>query len=170
METQSKEQTKQSKVDNKWWIKWWTHETAYGSFMLAPLDELGFFVKLCVQSKLGNYPGYIKATATESIPHLGIAGMMGLAGDMPNFERLLKIQKDKGRITEDKNGIIHITNFEYYQSEKGKPRLSKESLHDIIENKKANKQSMKSVAQGAIRAVNELNGTVNELKSKIAKP
>lgn len=160
-------QTNQNKVDNKWWIKWWVRETLYGSFMLSPLDELGFFLKLCCLSKQGNYEGYIKATETEAITHLGIAGMMGMAGNLPDFERHLQIQKDKGRITEDEKGIITIINFAYYQSQKGKPRLSKEKLEAIIENKKANSQSMKAIVQGTTRALNEVNGTIKELKDAI---
>jgi hypothetical protein len=159
-------QTNQNKVDNKWWIKWWVRETLYGSFMLAPLDELGFFLKLCCLSKQGNYEGYIKATDTEPITHLGVAGLMGMGGNMNEFERLLQIQKDKGRVIEDEKGIITITKFYYFQNEKGKPRLSKDKLRDIIENKKANKKSIKSVVQGTTRALNELNGAIKDLKQK----
>jgi hypothetical protein len=165
MQTHSeKTQNKQSRVDNKWWLKWWIRETLFGSFMLAPLDELGFFLKLCCLSKQGNYEGFIKTTETEPMPHLAIAGMMGMSGDITNFERLLQIQKDKGRIIEDGKGIIEILNYKYYQTERGKPRLSKEQLSDIIANKKANKRTMKSVVQGTTRALNELNGTIKELK------
>lgn len=167
MRTQSKTTEKQIRPDNKWWIKWWTHETMYGSFMLAPLDELGFLVKLCVLSKLGNYPGYIKATETEAITHVGIAGMMGMASDLANFERLLKIHKDKGRITEDEKGIIYIVNFEYYQFEKGKPRRSKKELEQIIESKKSNKRSMKAVVEGNLKTTNELTCEVKGLRQDL---
>jgi hypothetical protein len=159
--------TNPNKPDNKWWIKWWTHETAYGGLATAPLDELGFLVKLCVCCKLGNYPGYIKATEDEAITHLGIAGMMGMAGDIENFERLLQVHKNKGRVKEDEKGIMEIVNYNYYQNEKGKPRLSKVKLAEIIDNKKANKQTMKAVAQGTTRALNELNGTIQQLKTEI---
>lgn len=159
--------TNQIKPDNKWWIKWWTHETAYGSLANAPLDELGFLLKLCILSKLGNYPGFIKATEDEPITHLGIAGMMGMVTDMPNFERLLQVQKNKGRVKEDSNGIIEIINYVYYQYEKGKPRITKEKLDEIKSNKKANNQSMKSIVQGTTRALNEVNSSIQVLKNKI---
>jgi hypothetical protein len=160
-------QTNQSKVDNKWWIKWWTRETLYGSFMLAPLDELGFFVKLCCLSKQGNYEGYIKATETDPITHLGIAGMMGMAGDIENFERLLQVHKDKGRIVEDEKGIITITKFFYFQNVKGKPKATREKLSEIIERKKSNKQSTANAIQSTTRALNEVNGAIGDLKKKI---
>lgn len=108
----------------KLWIKWWVRETIYGSFMTAPLSELGFFLKLCCLSKLMNYEGQIKSTETQGLPHSAIAGMLNMADNMTEFERLLQVQKDKSRLIEDNAGIITLTNFEYYQTGKGAKQIS----------------------------------------------
>lgn len=110
-------------LENKWWMKWWVRETLTGSLAIAPLDELGFFVKLCCLSKQSNYPGFIKASETEPFSHSIIAGM--IQTDLNTFERLLLVHIQKGRITEDTNGVITIENFIFYQSEKGMPTVAK---------------------------------------------
>lgn len=109
------------RLDGKWWIKWWTRETLHGSFMTAPLDELGFFLKLCCLAKQldPNDEGYIRQTDGSGLSHSSIAGLLQLHSDMVNFERLLQSQKDKGRIVEDNTGAILIVNYKAFQKTKG---------------------------------------------------
>jgi hypothetical protein len=132
------------------WIKWWTKETVWGSFQQAPLDDLGFFLKMCCLSNEMRFPGQIKANETEGFTHDTIARFMLLPLD--EFERLLERQKVEGRITENDRGILTIAKFNYFQAQRGIPHFNREVT---VEGKKRNKGSMASLIEGLGKTVNE---------------
>ena len=118
-------ESKSERLEARWWIKWWTKDTLYGSFGGAPLDELGFFLKLCCLSQEGRFPGFIQANEEgEGLRHGVIAGMLQLEGE--EFERLLSQMKEQDRVSENERGKITINKFRYFQKVRGIPTTKSE--------------------------------------------
>jgi len=98
------------------WIKWWSKETIWGSFMRSSVTALGFFVKVCCLSNESRYPGYLQAEYQVGMTHEQLASLMQMS--LVEFETELSHQMSNGvhRMEQDKFGVIKILKWDTFQS------------------------------------------------------
>lgn len=120
----------------KSWVKFWVDECLNGTVReeLEP-DERGVWYDLIIFSARCRKPGIISANENQSISRPRLAGLLNIPPEL--LERTLKKAVDQKRIKIDEQGLLHILNWNKYQSEyqrqkkyRGQDYHGKMSIHD----------------------------------------
>ncbi len=96
------------------WIKLWIKESLLGTIRedLTP-DERSVWYDFLLLAGNSRVPGTICSNESTPLPIKRIAGILNTSEAL--IERGIKKFEDSGRIGKDKNGVIHILNWEKYQ-------------------------------------------------------
>ncbi len=104
------------------WVKFWVSECIDGSIREdLEADERGVWYDLIIYSAKCRIPGIISSNETQAISRIRLAGILNISEKLLN-QTISKCVVSK-RISVDKKGLIHIINWEKYQSESDRVRV-----------------------------------------------
>lgn len=112
------------------WVKFWVNECLDGTVREElTAEERGVWYDLILISARGRTPGVISANESQSMSRNRLAGILNIPLEL--LERTLKKAVEQKRIKVDNNGLIHIMNWDKYQSEyQRQKKYRKKALHD----------------------------------------
>ena len=107
------------------WVKMWITESLTGSIRYElKADERGCWYDLIIFAGQCRIPGIISANETQEIPRKRLAALLNIPERL--LARTILKCKEKDRLKIDEAGLIHIVNWEKYQSESDRVRLWRE--------------------------------------------
>ena len=138
-------------MTRKRWIKLWTQETLYGTTSQElELDEQAIWFKLLALAGDSVEPGKIEVAPGIPMTDGQIAGTVKSPLDvwLRTKQRLQDPDVDKISINQ---GIIHITNWEKYQSEFDRTEYMRQYMRDYRKSKTNSKQLTSKTANSKTR-------------------
>lgn len=103
------------------WVKFWVSECIDGSIREdLGADERGVWYDLIIYSARCRTPGVISSNETQAISRKRLAGVLNITEEL--LDRTIDRCVESKRLSLDKEGLIHITNWEKYQSDSDRVR------------------------------------------------
>lgn len=103
------------------WVKMWVSECLDGSIREElEADERGVWYDLIIYSAKCRVPGVVSANETQPVSRWRLAGILNISEELLN--RTIEKCVHSDRIWLDAQGLLHIRNWEKYQSESDRVR------------------------------------------------
>ena len=148
-------------MTHKRWVKLWTQETLYGTTSQElKLDEQAIWFKLLALAGDSVEPGEIEVAPGIPMTDEQIAGTIKAPLDVWLRAKQRLQDPDVGKISINK-GIIHIKNWDKYQSEFDRAEYMRQYMRDYRKSKTNGKQLTSKPANSKTRYTEQRGGEGN---------